>query len=175
MEQIASKLNLENEIVALKRELKNVHSQLGSLKSDYAVIAALKTTIEGQIEEQKKYLDTVQDEISNAKLNWMNERSIEMDKLAQKNAEADSVIKRKAELNEQEETLRQIEAKNTDTLNETRRLELKVAADKTAVDWLAKNVEEEKLKIQSEHEKNVQDMADFKSNVLKVIKAVEKL
>lgn len=173
--QLAEKLKIETEILTLKRELKNVMQQTTSLKTEYAAIVALKENTETQLSEQKEYLITVQNDIASAKLSWANERSEEMDKLTQKMAEAENVIKRKAELNAQEETIRQIEAKNIDTLNESRRLELKLGNDKLELDTQSREIEKGKKDLEIKRENNLKEIADFKVSVLKVLKSAEKL
>ena len=123
---IEEKLKLENDIATLRRELKNILAQTTGAKSEYNSIVGLIDSNKKLLEEQKEYLVNVQNVISQAKLDWMQERNQEMDKLAEKSAEAENIIKRKGELNEQEETIRKLEANDIEVRNETRRLELKV-------------------------------------------------
>lgn len=174
-DKLAEQLKIENDIISLKRELKNVTAQTSSLKTEYAAIVTLKQNTEKQVVEQKEYLQTVLNDIAKIKLEWLQERSTEMDALAQKNAAADNILKRKTELNEQEETIRQIGKKNQDILNETRTLEFKLGQDKTALEVRERELDEQTKKNNVYHENKQKEMLDFKANVLKLIKSVEKI
>lgn len=172
---IEEKLKLENDIATLRRELKNILAQTTGAKSEYNSIVGLIDSNKKLLEEQKEYLVNVQNVISQAKLDWMQERNQEMDKLAEKSAEAENIIKRKGELNEQEETIRKLEANDIEVRNETRRLELKVQEDMTGVKAKERALEIEKDKLEERENKLLKDVQNFKEKVAKVLKEVEKI
>ncbi len=174
-ENIEEKIKIDNEIINLKREHKYAFENLNRLKSDTAEIISTKERITREIAERTEELNKVLLEISSAKLQWINERQAEIDKLAEKEAQAENVIKRKAELNTQEETIRQIEAKNTDILNETRRLELKLKEKETELDVHEKNVLKLKKSAEEESQKSKEETRKFKMSILKLFKTVENL
>lgn len=163
--QIEEKLNLEGEINTLKREKKHLISETSTAKREYLAIVDLIDTKKKQLEEDKKYHAVVIEEISNAKLSWATEKNSELSKLAEKNSEADNVLKRKAELNLQEEEIRQLVQKDTDVLNEARRLELKVDADKLDLENRERHFEGRKAEFKTKMGEFEDYKKDFKQKV----------
>lgn len=175
MNEIEEKLRIENETLALKREYKYALENLSRVKADTNEILATREKVTKEIAERTEDLNKVLLEISTAKLNWMNEKQVEVAELAEKNAQADNVIKRKAELNQQEEVIRQIQASDIEIRNETRRLELKLENDRIALEAREKQFQEDKENAEIKHQKDLKEIQDFKKRVQKVLQEVEKI
>lgn len=169
------KIKIEAETALLKREYKYAMENLSRIKAETNEILTTRDRLAGELKASSEELNKVLLEISDAKLRWMSEKQAELDLIADKNAQADNIIKRKAELNEQEEAIRKLEASDIEIRNETRRLELKLAGDKTALEHEKKELEEK----QEQFNKTIADIesnrADFKKRVEKVLKEVDKL
>lgn len=168
--QIDEKLILEKQILDKKREYKLVLSQVEDAKREYNSIMGAIDRNTKVLDEQKAVLKETTEEISLLRLNWATEKADEWDKIERKLSEAENVLKRKAELNTQEQTLRDIEQKNTDILNETRRLELKVRDDIVMAENeknRAKTFLTEAEKIAKEAEKERELFKEKISNLLK--------
>lgn len=172
---LEEKLKLENEITILRRELKNILSQTTGAKNEYNSIVSLIDNNKKQLEEQKEYLLVVQNDISKAKLDWVQEKNKELKDLEEKNSQANNILKRKAELNKQEEDIRKIEASDIEVRNETRRLELKLEQDKLDLENIKKEITKEKKEIEKEKVKLSKDKIDFKKKVAEVFSEVEKI
>lgn len=175
MGEIAEKIMVENDLFALKRDYKYALEKLTAVKKETAEIITEKEKITKELDEAKDQLQVVKNQISEEKLSWASHRHAELEEIEQKKAEADNIIKRKSELNEQEETIRQIEAKNTEVLNETRRMELKLKEDKAELEAKEKELESERKKHKKDIEKLTDDKKSFKNKVLSVLKEVEKI
>lgn len=173
MEQTEIKIKIEAEILTLKRELKYITENLTWLKADTNEIIATKERVTLEISERNDELNKILNEISDEKLKWALERQAQMDELAEKNSQAENILKRKAELNEQEEKIRQIELSDIEIRNETRRLELKNLADKTASEAILKQIEEDRNTLNEERTKNLQIQEDFKLKLSELIKSYE--
>lgn len=169
MEQTEQKLIIEGEIVSLKREHKYALDTLGRVKADTAEIIGVKERVTKEIEARQLELTKVLEDISQEKLKWAIDKQGQLDEIANMKSEAQNVLNRKAELNKQEEDIRQIEAKNTDVLNETRRLELKLEGDKTALKVEKKEIQEEKTAIKTEKVELKKEIQSFKEKLVKVL------
>jgi len=169
------KLKIETETSLLKREYKHALDNLTRVKSDTNDIIALRDKVTIEIHQRNGELNEILLEISNAKLKWMAEKQSQLDELNDKNAQADNIIKRKAELNEQEEELRKIEADDVEIRNETRRLELKVQAEKDSIDTEKRQLEEDEKELNKREEKLSNDIKDFKKKVSDVLIEVQQL
>lgn len=169
-QQIEEKLNLEKAIADLRREYKSIFSQLDSAKKEYNAIIGLNKDKEKILEDNKTYLKEVLEDISDAKTKWMLEKDEEMKKLADKISEAENVLKRKKELNEQEQKIRDIQQKDQDILNETRTLEFKLGQDKTALEVEKRQLEEQKKKHSDLTIKEEQKRVNFKDKISSFLK-----
>jgi len=175
MEQNEQNIKMESDTLNLKREYKYAVENLNRIKTDTSEAIATKERVTKEINERNEDLVKIIAEISDAKLNWALERQKQLDEIDEKNAQADNVLKRKGELNEQEESIRKIETKNTEVLNETRRLELKVKQDQAIFETTKKEVEKDRIKIDKEKIKLSKDKEDFKKKVEEVLKSVNEL
>lgn len=168
-------LKLENETSLAKREHKQTLEKLSQIKGDVTDLMTLRDKITREIEERNAELTRVQLEINEEKLNWIGEKQGQIQELNNKFAEADTIIKRKAELNEQEEKIRKIEANDIEIRNETARLKLEVEGDRTAVLAEKRILEDEKKELSLKEKKIEKDILDFKNKVVEVLKQVEKI
>lgn len=174
-EQIEEKLNLEKAIADLRREYKSIFSQLDAAKKEYNVIIGLNKDKEKILEDNKIYLKEVLEEISGAKTKWMLEKDEEWKKVTDKMSEAENVLKRKKELNEQEQKLRDIQQKDQDILNETRTLEFKLGQDKTALEVEKRQLEEQRKKHSELVGKEEQKRVNFKYKINGFLEECQKL
>lgn len=174
-EQVEEKLKLDMDITALKREHKNLVAMIGGIKSEYASTFSIVENNKKLIEEQSAYLSEIQNDISNAKLNWLSERESQMVEITEMKSAAQNILNRKTELNDQEEKIRQIELNTIDVRNETRRLELKVKGDETALEVREKVLLEAHKKLETEKAKLSKDKENFKNKVVAVLKEIETL
>lgn len=172
MESIETKLNLENDVVALKREFKYLTSQLATLKTEYASVSSLKKTTEEQIEDAQKHATTIQNDVSELKLRWIIERQKQDEEIQKKMAEVQSILDKEVELEKQEE---KINAKFEETKalrDEKRQLELKIKEDTI----LLESKENALLVRESEIEKNKnlieKDKEQFKARVVDLLNKV---
>ena len=175
MEQTESKLKLEGEILALKREYKYALENLNRVKVDTAEIISTKERITKEIGERNEDLNKILNEISEHKLTWALEQQGQMDEISIKKAEADKILERKGELDIQEEKIKKIASDNVEVRNETRRLELKIKEDQTALKVKERELEEERGQLEKEKIKIQKGQSDFKKKVSEVLKEVENL
>lgn len=169
MEPIEEKLKIEKEILDLRREYKQMHGMVAEIKNEYNSIVAVKTKTETQIDEQKAYLREVLADISNAKLRWALEKDEQERAISNKLSEAENVLKRKKELNEQEQSMRVLDQKTTDSLNEMRRMELKVEGDRTSIEAEKRQLELKKEEISQREAKLESDKIQLVDKVKKVL------
>lgn len=172
---LEQKLKLENDIATFRRELKNTLSQLSIAKSEYNGVVELTDKNKKLLDEQKKYLQTVLNDIASAKIAWAQEQNVERMKLEEKTSAADNVLLRKKELNEQEETIRQLLLKDEKVLNENKQLEFKLSQDKTALEVEMNRIKNLELDMKRQEEKSEKDNTDFKNRVTEVLKQVENI
>lgn len=175
MGEIEEKLKLEMDITALKREHKNLSVQVNAIKNEYASTFSIVEDNKKLIEEQRSYLSEIQNDISNAKLNWISEKEAQMEEVNDMKNAAQNVLNRKGELNEQEERIRQLEASDIEVRNETRRLELKLEEEKKGIASREKELAEKNKKHEAEKAKLLQDKKGFKEKVTEVLKQIENL
>lgn len=174
-QSLEQKLKLENDIAILRRDLKNTTSQLVGVKSEYTAIIGLIEKNKTLLDEQKKYLQTVLNDIAGAKIAWAQEQNVEKLKLEEKTSAADNILNRKKELNDQEEDIRQLLQKNEKTLNENRTLEFKLGQDKTANDVVENRAKSREADVARREEKLVKDVQELKERVSAVLQEVEKI
>lgn len=169
------KIKTENDTFALKREYKYALENLSNVKKELSDAISLKETVAEQIEKSQEELTSVKNQISQEKLDWASHRHSELQEIENKRSEAENVLKRKAELNEQEEKIRQDIEKNTQVLNENRRLELVLKEKEQELVVKAKEIEKEKTTVVTEAKTNKENMAKFKESIIKLIKSVENI
>lgn len=169
-EKIEEKLKIESSITELKRQYKITHGQLEDLKSEYQNIADALGKNKALLEESKVNLTKVNNEISDARLEWMKEKDAEWQKVNAKLAEAENIIKRKQELNDQEQKLRDIEQVTTDKLNEQRQLELKNNQEIKLLEAEKRQHEDNKKKVVAYGKKVEKDKEQFKEELSNFIK-----
>lgn len=175
MGQTEENIKIESDTFALKRDYKYALENVTAIKKEVAELMSIKDKLVEDIDTKQEELTKVINDISQEKLDWASFRHSELVELENKQSEANNVLKRKAELNEQEETIRQIEAKNTDILNETRRLELKVKGDITSVESKENQLKIDITTFEEEKLKLIKDKENFKKRVEKVLKEVNEL
>lgn len=169
------KLKLETDIFALRRDFKYATEDLAKLKKETGVLVTLKTKVTTEIAENEEELTKVKNQISQEKLEWATFRGCQLKELEDKESEADNVIKRKGELNEQEEAIRKVEASAIDARNEARRLELK--NEQTAIDFDNREKQIAVLKKEAEDVgvKNEKDRKVFLARIIKLLEEVKEI
>ena len=175
MESIETKLNLENDVVALKREFKYLTTQLATLKAEYASVSSLKKTIEEQIEDAQKHATTIQNDVSELKLRWIIERQKQDEEIQKKRAEVQSILDKEVELAKQEIKINDKFEETKALRDEKRQLELKIKDDMTQLES-----KENALSIrESEIEKNIEllekNKEQFKQKIVEVLNQVNEL
>lgn len=170
MEEIEEKLKLERDIIEARHQYKIIFNQLQDTKKEYhAVLAAVESKAKF-LEEQKSYLAEVLKDISNARLSWAIEKDAEWQKINDKMAEAENVIKRKQELNIQEQLLRDIEQKTVEERNEQRQLELKNQQELKLLEAERKQIIEDRKKLLTSKNAFIKDKEHFKEELNNFIK-----
>lgn len=175
MEQTAEKIKIESDTFALKRDYKYALENLAITKNETAEILTVLEKAKRDLESAQEELTKIKNQISQEKLDWASHRHGELQELEGKKAEAENVIKRKGELNQQEEELRKIELSTVDVRNETRQLELKLKQDSKDLETREKTLLEAHKKVKKEEEKLIKDKQDFKKKVAEVLKEIEKI
>lgn len=169
MEEIEEKLKLERDTIQARSQYKAVYNQLQDIKKEYNTVLSAVESKTKLLEEQKSYLTEVLKDISEARLSWTIEKDTEWQKVNAKMSEAENVLKRKQELNEQEQKLRDIEQSTTDKLNEQRRLELKNKQEVTLLDVEKRQLIEDKKKVIAYGKKVEKDKDQFKEDLTNFI------
>lgn len=175
MGQTEQSIQIEGEILNLKRELKYATESLARVKADTQDVIATKERVTREISERNEDLTRILNEISDQKLKWALERQGQLDEIALKNSEAQNVLNRKAELNQQEEKIRQIESNEIKARNEARQLEFKNEQTKVDFENREKQIKVLQGIVDEDRKKLEKDKEEFKQRVLKVIKTVENL
>ncbi len=168
-------IKLENDTFALRRDYKHALENLSLVKKDTAEIISLKDKITVEYEVKQEELRKVQNDISQEKLDWASHRHEELQKIENMKSDANNVLKRKSELNEQEQNLIKIEQRTTDVRNETRQLELKLQKDKIALEVRERALLSAHKKVKDGEVKLQKDKQDFKNKVVEVLKEIEKI
>ena len=168
MEQTEEKLRLEKQMIDLRRDVKTWVFNLEEAKREYNSVVAVKDKVEAQIKEQKDYLVQVLGEISDAKVKWAVEKDAEWQKIDGKLSEAENVLKRKKELNEQEQTLRDIQQKTEETYNKNLTLEDKLKMDKVAIDTVKEQIATDKKKFEGVQKAHESKNEFFKQNIKRI-------
>lgn len=167
---IDTKLRLEKEILELKRQYKVAFHQTEEAKAEYNSIINSTNKNKTLLEEYKKDLTTVLNDISNARLGWAIEKDNEWQKVANKITEAENVIKRENRLNEKEVELKQIQSDTVDARNEQRQLELKNEAEKNLNEDVKKQLQVKVSEFDKEKESFLKEKLSFKEEVSNFVK-----
>lgn len=170
MEQLEEKLKLEKEITDLRREAKIWGEKVTTIKGEYNGVAAAKDKSEKMLGEFRDELKKVVTDISHEKLDWTIKKDEEQRKIDEKFSEAENVLKRKQELNEQEQKLRDIEQATTDKLNEHRQLELKVQQEVALLEAEKRQFQESKKVLVLADRKLIKDRENIKDQLINLIK-----
>ena len=169
------KLTMENDTARMKREYKYASENLLTIKADTNEIIATKERISREVVEKQAELLRVMDTNSAEKLTWASKQHDEMVIVERMKSDAENVLKRKAELNQQEEGIGKLIAEETEIRNEARRLELKNQQDIDIINAEKKIIADEHKKIEQRLVEIENDRKLFKDQVEKVLKTVEKL
>ncbi len=175
MEQTTENIKIESDTFALKREYKYAFENFTSIKKEVAEVLTVKEKVSNELFEAEKELTKVRNDISQQKLDWANYRGAELKELEDKKSAAENILKRKSELNEQEESIRKVEETIIEARNETRRNELKIEEEKIALNVKEKEVKEREEKIKIEKEILEKNKLDFKNKVVEVLNKVNEL
>lgn len=168
-------LKTESATLELKREYKYALENLARVKSDTNDILAIKDKARIEVDERNKDLTKVLNDIANAKLIWLQEQNEAWDKVSKKESEADNIIKRKVELNKQEEEIRKIEANNILARDEARRIEFKNEQTATAFEVRENELKNHYKEIKRREDKLVSDHLNFKEQVVNVLSKVHEI
>lgn len=166
---IEQKLDLEKQLLDLKREYKLIFGKVDIAKKEYNSIVEINKEKERLIQNNKEYLKEVLESISIAKQQWANEKEEEWQKVNVKISEAENVIKKKQELNNQEQLLRDIDSKTQEKLVEIRNIEFKVEQDKTALEVEKNKIKEEQKKILESTKLEEKNREKFKEKIIMLL------
>lgn len=175
MEITEENLKTERDTFALNRDYKHAVENLARVKKDTGDAIAVKDKVSAEIEERKEELQSVLNQIAAEKVSWAQHRHAELSELEGKQSEANNVIKRKGELNDQEEAIRKTLKQDEDALNENRRLEFKIEQDKTALEVERNQIKSRELDMSRREEKLLKDAADFKEKIISVLHQAENI
>lgn len=172
MEQTESNIKIESDTFALQRDYKYALANMAKIKAEAAIIIATKEKVTKEVEEKQSELTEVLNQIAQEKNDWAQFRHGELIELENKQSEANNVLKRKKELNEQEEALRQIEASDIEVRNETRQLEFRIEQEKTAIEVRENQIKNKEEEVKHREQKLLKESKDFKEKVAKVLEEV---
>lgn len=173
--QLEENLKMENATTLIKREYKHALENLAHVKEDTNAILSIKDKVIKEVAEKKIELQETLNQIAKEKTDWLIKRHQEQTELEAKQSEAQNVLNRKKELNEQEETIRQETKKNESVLNENRQLEFKMGQEKTALEVEANRNKSRELDMTRREEKLLKDKKEFQEKVVLVLKEAENL
>lgn len=160
---------IEHETNELYRVYKDVKAKVESVKTSYVDLCKKNDEAEALFAQHKLKLTEILSEISGQKLAWATEKAREMKKIEDKISELDNALQVKKELNEKQREIDGKIEKNTDILNETRRLELFLKEERTEFDIEKKLVAAEKKNL-SVYETSIKDKEEaFKEKLTKLI------
>lgn len=166
----SEKIMLENDTFALKRDYKRALELLDDTKKETAQVLAILEKANTDYEQKQEDLRKVVNDISQEKLDWAQHRNSELIELENQKSEAQNVLKRKAELNEQEQVIRDLELKNIEILNETRRMELALSDDRKLLEVDQRELEENNKKLKEERLKLEDNKKSLKLELTNFVK-----
>jgi predicted nucleic acid-binding Zn-ribbon protein len=160
---------IEHETNELYKVYKDVKAKTENLKSDYVDLSKKVENIRELYKTEKSKLDTLLKQVSDEKVAWATEKDGEKRKIEEKNTELDNALKVKAETDKKLNEIQVLLQKEVEVREETRRLDLKVKADKTALDAEREKFEQEKKSLEksvSDHETNKKDFKEKITNLI---------
>lgn len=169
MGQSEENIKLESDTFALRRDYKRALEDLSNIKSKTAEVISIKEKIDREIDQKQKDLTKVLNDIAEEKISWAQYRNTELKDIEEKRSEADNILKRKDELNKQEESIRVIESSDIEIRNEARRLEFKNEQDKTALEVKENEIKNHYKEIENRENKLEKDVLNFKNKVVKIL------
>lgn len=174
-DKIEEKLKIEVDITALKREYKNLIAQLSAIKSEYAGTASIVENNKKLIEEQTSYLTDIQNDISNAKLNWMSEKEEQIKEVNVMKHDAQMILDTRAKLTEQEEKIKKTKEENTAILNEIRQAKLDIKRDEDALAVREREIETKDAVLADKYKELETNKKDFINKVGEVFETLKNI
>lgn len=168
-------LTIERDTFALKREYKYALENLTTVKKDTQDAIDLKEKVSSDVASKQAELTKILNQISEEKTAWAQHRHQELMDIENKQTEVEAVLKRKSELDTQEEKIEKTKQKNSEILQEKRQLEFKMGQDKTALEVREYEIEQQKKDIKNREEKLLKNTQDFKQKVIGVLQQIENL
>jgi len=175
MDTTEEKLKIETDITNAKRELIIVLSQLSDAKKEASDTTQLKARNVKLIDEQNEYLKTVMNDISTLKLEWAQEKAKELEDLEEEHKKVKEILDRGVELDKQELAIKELFQKNTDIVNDNRRLELKLVDDNTALNVKERELEDAKKEFEIVKNEQDEKVNEIKSKILSILKEIENI
>lgn len=170
METTETKLKIESEVNALKREYKSLHAQVAALKNDYTTLVEMNEKQKEFKDEQDAYLKEVLNDIAHAKVEWMHEKEAEYVKIAKEREEIADIVSRKSDLDKQEKKVTDIFDSNTKILNENKALKLELEATVTDIENQRKTIKAERSEVAKLEKALDNKVQEFKDRVQRIIK-----
>lgn len=174
-DKIEEKLKIEVDITALKREYKNFIAQVSAIKSEYAGTASIVENNKKLIEEQTSYLTDIQNDISNAKLNWMSEKEEQIKEVNVMKHDAQMILDTRAKLTEQQEKIDKTKLENTAILNEIRQAKLDIKRDEDALAVREREIETKDAVLADKYKELEANKQDFKNKVGEVFETIKNI
>lgn len=167
------KLKIENDTFALKRDYKHALERLEIVKTETNEILSIKDKALKDLDEAREEFKNIKNEISQEKLDWTTHRVAELEEIDSKKDKVESILSREESLNTKEIQNKAILDKNTEILNEKKRLELKLKDDMTALEVKEREIDDKKKEIETKIEDLEINKINFKSKVVEVLKQIE--
>jgi chromosome segregation ATPase len=174
MEEIETKIKIENDVSQLKREYKNLSTTVSTLKSEHDSLVSIIEKKKSQKDELDVDLNETLNTIANAKVSWSQEKEKEEVEISEKKREVEEILARKAELDTQEQKNLQILEDDKKILNDNRVLMLELKDKETDIESKITILETTKLEIQSERKLLEDEVTDFKNKINRVVKEINK-
>lgn len=174
-DKIEEKLKIEVDITALKREYKNLIAQLSAIKSEYVGTASIVENNKKLIEEQNSYLTAIQNDISDAKLNWMSEKEEQIKEVNVMKHDAQMILDTRGKLTEQEESIKKIKEENTAILNETRQVKLDIKREQDAIAVKKREIETKDTELKGKYKELEANKQDFINKVGEVFETLKNI
>lgn len=168
-EKIEKKLKIEGEITSKQREFKRINAEVAILKDEVITLLNTKEKNETIIQQQRDTQKEILNEISEARLRWMQEKNKEQDEIEQARKEISKIIERSKELDAQEERIAKLTEKNTEVLKEKRDVLEKTKLELEAVKAERKQVEKDRKDFEKEIQALEQAKKDFKDSLIALV------
>lgn len=175
MEKIEQKLNLEREITQLNRDRKISIANLETLKEETGLVEKLLARKKKEIEEAEIQLQEVTVDTEQKRLEFLNFKSQEEQKLQdkekeilKKEQEAEKIIKKEQEVIKKNNELKE-------ELKVKRQLELKLQDDQIKLDIRARELEDREKDIDTQEKLLEAKINAIKQSAMKVINEINEL